>query len=145
MPYLYTVGYEGLDINQFVDVLAACRISAVVDVRELPLSRKPGFSKTKLSESLRRAGIAYESIRALGSPRAMRQELRKTRDWERFAGFYCEYLDEQVTELERLIDQAYDETICLMCFEHESAKCHRSLVADRVVQMATNGLRVRHL
>ncbi len=44
---LYTLGYEGLSLAEFFDRLAQAGVSRLVDVRELPLSRRPGFSKTK--------------------------------------------------------------------------------------------------
>lgn len=145
MPSLYTIGYQGLSLEKFISMLQAHNVEEVVDVRELPLSRKPGFSKTKLSEALRDADIGYRSIRALGSPRDLRQEYRATQDWEDFSKRFLDHLKSQTDALQDLVDLAYADTICLMCYEHDSAVCHRRIVAEEAVKMADNGLRIKHL
>jgi len=145
MAILYTIGYEGLSLEQFIGKLIANEVQAVVDVRELPLSRKRGFSKTRLSEALRDVGIGYRSVRTLGSPRALRYELRKTQDWDTFSVRFEKYLDDQGSDLAELVEHAYIESTCLMCFERDSSLCHRSIVADRAVSLADNGLSPKHL
>jgi uncharacterized protein (DUF488 family) len=145
MPNLYTIGYEGQSLELFIMKLTANEVRTVVDVRELPLSRKPGFSKTRLSEALRDADIVYQSVRVLGSPRDLRHELRETRDWRKFSDRFQEHLNGQTEALSELIESAYGEPTCLMCFERDSSTCHRSIVAERAVMLANNGLTVRHL
>lgn len=145
MSSLYTIGYEELTLQQFIEKLKENCIQMVVDVRELPLSRKPGFSKTKLSEALEEAGIQYESIRALGSPRELRQEFRETKDWPSFSYHFLAHLQDQTDVLERLVSQTYNKTICLLCFERDSAICHRSIVARKAIEIANNDLEVRNL
>jgi len=54
---IFTIGYEGKSLDQFVAELRRNRISRVIDVRELPLSRRKGFSKTPLTAALAAAGI----------------------------------------------------------------------------------------
>jgi uncharacterized protein (DUF488 family) len=56
---VFTIGYEGLDIDTFVSMLAEYNIETVVDIRELPLSRKRGFSKTALTGVLNLSGLEY--------------------------------------------------------------------------------------
>ena len=63
---IYTVGYEGLDIDSFLSLLAENDIETVVDVREMPLSRKPGFSKKSLEAVLNLSGREYVHMVALG-------------------------------------------------------------------------------
>lgn len=145
MSRLYTIGYEGLSLVQLIAVLRENCVQTLVDVRELPLSRKPGFSKTRLSEALELAGIHYVSIKELGSPRALRHEFRDTGDWSSFSSRFLEYLEGRVELLEILARQAHDATICLMCFERDSTVCHRGLVAKRTAEMASDGLQVQHL
>ncbi len=145
MTSLYTIGYEGLTLKQFVKKMEDNCVQIVVDVRELPLSRKPGFSKTKLSEALAKAGIQYESIRALGSPRELRHEFRETKDWSSFSSRFLMHLKDQTDVLERLANQAYEKPMCLLCFEHDSSVCHRSIVARKTIEIANNGLEVIHL
>ena len=59
-PKLFTVGYEGRALDEMIAELVRAGVERLVDVRELPLSRRRGFSKTALGESLRGAGIATE-------------------------------------------------------------------------------------
>lgn len=145
MSNLYTIGYEGLSLQQFIQIVKKHDIRIIVDVRELPLSRKPGFSKNKLSKALEIAGIRYKSIRSLGSPRSLRHEYRKSRDWDDFSKHFSIYLETQNDLLNELVVLAYQETACLLCFERNNTTCHRSIVAKRAVESAKNGLRVTHL
>jgi len=78
---LFTIGYEGLSMDRFTAQLKAAGVRRVVDVRELPLSHKPGFSKRPLSRALEGAGLAYEHIPALGCPRPIRNRYRADNNW----------------------------------------------------------------
>jgi uncharacterized protein (DUF488 family) len=73
---LFTFGNEGLTIEAFVNRLRDARAALIVDVRELPLSRKKGFSKAAFHEALAEAGIAYTHVPALGCPKAIRDQYR---------------------------------------------------------------------
>lgn len=73
---IVSVGYEGRDIDGFVDELAAAGVDLVADVRLNPVSRKPGFSKTRLSEALAEVGIGYVHLRSLGNPTSNREPFR---------------------------------------------------------------------
>ena len=128
---LLTIGYEGLPAPRFISFLEENRVRLLVDVRELPLSRKKGFSKSSLSESLQRAGIEYVHIRELGSPRPVRNRLKKDGDYPSFFSAYLKHLRHQteaLKELERLVEQY--RRVCLMCFEKSPQQCHRSRLAD---------------
>lgn len=129
---LFTVGYEGRDVEEFVELLKSHGIEMVVDVRELPLSRKRGFSKTPLATRLEAAGIAYVHMPSLGCDRDLRAWYRKTRDVPGFAARFAEYLRTQGDALEDLRERALTHRLCLVCFERDPAVCHRSIVADRV-------------
>lgn len=85
---IHTIGYEGKSIEEFVDILVENDVQIVVDVRELPLSRKAGFSKRGLAAALEERGIGYVHMRELGTPRAMRQQLREDGD---YGAFFEEY------------------------------------------------------
>ncbi|MBM3616495.1 MAG: DUF488 domain-containing protein, partial [Alphaproteobacteria bacterium] len=83
MPNLLTIGYEGTDIATFLTALRASGVEVLADVRELPLSRKPGFSKSALSVALEGVGIRYRHFRELGDPKAGRLATRAG-DYTRF-------------------------------------------------------------
>ncbi len=80
MIELMTIGYEGLTVAGFLDLLRRCRVSRLVDVRELPISRKPGFAKAALSAAIEARGIRYEHLVALGCPREIRHRYREDGD-----------------------------------------------------------------
>jgi uncharacterized protein (DUF488 family) len=84
MTTLYTIGYEGLAVEELVALLAAHGVTRVLDVRKLPLSRRRGFSKTALRQALDEANIAYTHIAALGTPKELRDAVKKTHDYAAF-------------------------------------------------------------
>ena len=140
---VFTSGYEGLSLVQFIERLATAGVTAVVDVRELPLSHKPGFSKRPLSEALADAGIGYRHIKALGAPKPIRDRLKKTGDRRAFLKNYREHLRDQAAALSELGQIARESTACLVCFEANPALCHRSVVADALAK--ETGAAIRHL
>ena len=71
---IYTVGYEGLTLEEFLQRLQRAWVQIVVDVRDVALSRKRGFSKTALAAALRDAGMEYLHIRSLGCPKPIRDQ-----------------------------------------------------------------------
>lgn len=124
-----TIGYEGVTLGCFLATLKAARVTQLLDVRELPISRRKGFSKNALSTALTRSGIAYVHQRALGSPRALRHRLRKDRDLARFMSDFREYLATQQVTLDTLVDES-SGVVALLCYEREPSECHRSIVAS---------------
>ena len=73
---LYTVGYEGADLSDFLNTLKVHKIKQIIDVRDLPLSRKRGFSKNALAAALAKIGITYLHLKALGDPKPGREAAR---------------------------------------------------------------------
>ncbi|NTV96107.1 MAG: DUF488 domain-containing protein [Thiobacillus sp.] len=126
---LLTFGYEGLDIVAFIERLRTAGVHSVVDVRELPLSRKKGFSKTALCEHLKKAGIAYLHVPALGCPRPIRNRYRADGDWDTYSRDFMAYLETQRDTLLELAKIARATTACLICYEADFERCHRTYVA----------------
>lgn len=133
---IFTVGYEGLQLDEFIEMLATEGIELVVDVRQLPLSRKRGFSKTPLAGALQTSEIEYRHIRALGAPREIRNELKQDGDWD---SYRCSYeqlvLNRQEQQLEVVSRMAAKRKTALMCFERDPAACHRTLIAERMREL----------
>lgn len=129
---IYTIGYEGLTPGEFLDILNAHDIQILIDVRELPLSRKPGFSKRALSELVEEAGLQYIHIQSLGAPRTVRHALRETSDWESYCFGYKNHLSQQEQYLDLLVELSRESRVCLMCFEADYSTCHRSLITERL-------------
>ena len=131
MP-LYTIGYEGMAIGDFIARLKAARIGLVVDVRALPLSRKRGFSKTMFAKLLQRDGIRYEHRVALGTPNPIRSRYKRDHDFAALRVEFEKYLAHQGDAVAELIALVAGERACLVCFEADAALCHRSIVAEAV-------------
>ena len=142
---LHTIGYQGRTSKDLIEIFYCNEIEEVIDVRELPLSRLKGFSKTELAQALEEAGIRYESLRSLGSPRELRREYRQSGDFDSFASQYRILLQDRQSEICDLMEKAYIRNICLLCFERNSDECHRKLVAEAIREAASNGLIVSHL
>lgn len=144
-PELFTMGYEGTTIDSFIGSLQANNINCILDVRALPLSRKPGFSKTQLAGRLERVQIDYIHMRELGTPKDIRDKLKLTRDYVTF----FEKMETYLAGKKEAILQAYDHVsnarCCLMCFERLADQCHRKLVAEKI--RATNGddVQIKHI
>lgn len=129
---LCTIGYEGVDIDEFVSALTENGVETVVDVREYPLSRKKGFSKTALNNALNSAGIEYIHIAALGCPKVVRHQYRADGDWARYTVGFLEHLEQQHKSVVSLADLAQTTKCALVCFEADHNFCHRSMVASAV-------------
>ena len=140
---LCTFGYEGLELSDFIARLRTVGVRAVVDVRELPLSRKRGFSKRAFAEALADAGIAYRHVPALGCPKPIRHRYREDNDWSHYAKAFSSYLRQQTEVVAALAKSARKTKECLVCFEADYSVCHRSIVARAVA--ACGGPAVVHL
>lgn len=130
MSVVYTIGYEGTDIERFIATLKAVGIRRLADVRALALSRKKGFSKRKLAERLEAEGIEYLHFQKLGDPKPGRDAARAGQ-YEIFRDIYCAHLDSAEAQkcLTELVTATSEEPTCLLCFERDPETCHRSIVA----------------
>jgi uncharacterized protein (DUF488 family) len=141
---LYTVGYEGLSLPEFLDRLAQAGVSRLVDVRELPLSRRPGFSKTKLAEALGELGIEYVHARPLGNPKSNRERYWAG-DVDGGTEVYRRHLHTgSYPALVELANGLDDESTCLMCFERDHEHCHRAVIVESLADLRPD-VPVEHL
>ncbi|MEH2481925.1 uncharacterized protein (DUF488 family) [Nitrobacteraceae bacterium AZCC 2146] len=133
MTTVYTIGYEGTDIDRFVATLKAVGVHLLADVRALPLSRKKGFSKNGLRERIEREGMGYIHLGALGDPKDGREAARAGR-YDQFRAIYNKHLAqaEPQATLKELTALVKKQATCLMCFEREPAECHRLIVAAQL-------------
>jgi uncharacterized protein (DUF488 family) len=135
---LVSIGYEGKSVDDLVGLLLRQRVQVLVDVRLTPLSRKPGLSKTKLTESLRAVGIRYVHHRALGNPKNNRAGFRAGEP-ESLARYRELLRTEAATDaLAHVCELLGDGVVALFCFEHNHAECHRDVVANWLLQARPN-------
>lgn len=142
---LYTIGYEGINIDSFIAKLHDNKIECVIDVRALPLSRKPGFSKTPLSLKLLSAKIQYIHLGKLGTPKRIREELKSSHNYSAFFKKMSIYLSDKQDLIDIAHNHTMNSTCCLMCFEKNVEQCHRKIVAEKIKATNGNGLLITHL
>ena len=130
---LFTAGYEGRVQDELLDSLVAAGARVLVDVRAIPQSRKPGFSKRLLAASAEARGIRYVHIQPLGTPKPGRDAARAGRvdDLERIFAAHLQTPAAQAG-LAEATALAAANPICLLCFERDPAYCHRRIVADLI-------------
>lgn len=134
MGEIFTVGYEGGDIESLTRTLRRHKIEILIDVREMPLSRKKGLSKTALAATMESEGVRYVHDRALGAPRPIRDALRATKDYAAYFKRFEAYMD-TVTDHLKAVAEQYTGRVALLCFEADPLSCHRSVVARRLGKM----------
>lgn len=134
-PRLATIGYEGKTQAQMIAELKTAGVALVVDVRAVAASRRPGFSKTILAASLAEAGVGYEHLRGLGTPKAGRDAARAGRTDEMREIFSAHLAEpEAQVQLARAIELARERPIALLCYEAQACDCHRAVVAERICE-----------
>jgi uncharacterized protein (DUF488 family) len=130
---LATIGYEKALLPDVIARLLAGGVEVLIDVRAVAASRRAGFSKTLLSNSLAEAGIDYRHLRALGTPKSGRQAARAGRIEEMHAIFEAHMLEpEALAELARAIDITSRRRAALLFYEADARGCHRTILADRI-------------
>lgn len=130
---VFTIGYEAATVQEFLSALKAAGVERVIDVRALPLSRRPGFSKTPLRAALEEAGIEYVHLKALGTPAEGRAAARAGRhaDLVRIYAGQLE-LPEAMVQSAQMQELAAEKPSALLCFEREPTHCHRNLLLKAV-------------
>jgi hypothetical protein len=132
MPCLFTIGYEGLSVDAYLDLLISNNVAVLVDVRKNPLSMKYGFSKTKLSNFAKMGEITYIHIPDLGVPSNLRQNLHSAMDYQHLFDFYSSHILPGCTEaLQKLKEVLSDYgRVAITCFEADHRFCHRHKIAE---------------
>jgi uncharacterized protein (DUF488 family) len=130
---IFTIGYEGTTVPEFIGALKSAKVERVIDVRALPLSRRPGFSKSALRAALEEAGIEYVHLKALGTPADGRAAARSGRhdDLKRIYAGQLE-LPEAIAQGAQMLELARERPSALLCIEREPARCHRTLLLDAI-------------
>lgn len=135
MRNLFTIGYEGCQAPDLFATLQDNGVGLLIDVRDVPLSRKPGFSKTSLSQGLIDAGIGYLHLKGLGDPKPGRIAAREGR-FSDFRRIFTAHMKTTAAQqaLAEAVAAASKSVACLLCFEQDHANCHRCIVSDLMAQ-----------
>ena len=140
---VWTIGYERTGVRDLVTTLKEAKIKRVLDVRELPNSRRAGFSKNMLAASLEKGGIAYQHMKALGTPKAGRDAAKRgdTKTMHKIFEAKMQSLESQMA-LAEAAKAAGKERTALLCLEHDWKVCHRAIVAKHLEGF---GFKAQHL
>ncbi len=147
MPCLFTIGYEGLSIDAYLNLLISNNVAILVDVRKNPVSMKYGFSKKKLMAYTELAGKNYIHIPDLGVPSELRQDLHNPAAYQKLFDFYYSHiLPHHVDTLEQLkkIVSTNGRT-AITCFEADHHFCHRHKVTEYLQNDPTFNTKILHL
>lgn len=144
---LYTIGYEGISLEEYLNRLLRNNVKVLVDVRNNPLSQKFGFSKTQLSKYCESLGIRYIHFPEVGIVSNQRQELNNQADYDKL--FSC-YREENLTKTESTQEKMIDllvqyGRIALTCFEANICQCHRKHLAEAIATLPRFAFVVKHI
>lgn len=146
-PQLFTIGYEGKTLEQYINLLIINDVHLLCDVRKNAYSQKYGFSKSQLEKACVGVGIKYVHIPQLGIESEFRQDLRSQKDYDNLFEFYEENTlkqnQEYLLKVRELIDS--EKRIALTCFEHNPKECHRARVAKHLMLLPDIKYELKHL
>ena len=143
---LFTIGYEGISLEKYLNKLIKNNIKVLVDVRKNPLSRKFGFSKSQLKATVEKFGIKYIHIPSLGIESEQRQNLNNIEDYNSLFDEYEKNLIKNTNDLD-LLNNLLDteKRIALTCFENDVRMCHRTRIKNKLIEKAKKKYKVVEL
>lgn len=126
---LVSIGYEGRSLRELLDVLDNEGVHVLVDVREHPVSRKPGLSRSALESALASIGVEYRHEPLLGNPRTNREAFRNG-DASARRRFVKRLENGSRNAFDQVAELARRQVVALLCFERAHSECHRSAIVD---------------
>lgn len=147
LPTLFTIGYEGITIDAYLNKLIKHDIKVLIDVRKNPLSRKHGFSKKQFREYINKVGIDYLHMPELGVPSKFRKSLNDTDSYSKLFELYTsEILPLGDDSLNLIVDKLGKfDRVALTCFEKDHLMCHRNKISERLIDDQKLSLQVKHI
>ncbi len=144
---LFTIGYEGISLEQYVNKLIVNDVKVLCDVRKNPMSMKFGFSKNQLIMACQGVGIEYKHIPGVGIENDKRRELNTQADYDKLFVYYKEsILPEKSNEQKELLEILDSKKrIALTCFEANISQCHRKHLAEALGAFDDNNFEIRHI
>ena len=144
---LYTIGYEGISLEQYLNKLIEKDVRVLVDVRNNPMSMKYGFTKSQLQNACTSVGIEYLHLPEVGIVSEQRQALNCQADYDNlFARYRKETLPYTVSAQERILLLLQEkERIALTCFEANICQCHRKHLAEAIENLSGFSYEVKHI
>ncbi len=131
----FTIGYQSHSVESLIQSLTAHGVEILMDVRQNPVSRKPGFSKHRLQNAIIEAGIEYHHSPDLGTPPRIRKMYHTAGDVAAVLAAYEKHISANPELLDFLRQIAATKTVCLLCLEKDHSTCHRGVIARRLCEM----------
>ena len=146
-PTIFTIGYEGRSLEQFINHLIINDIRMLIDVRKNALSKKYGFSKSQISRACECMNIKYVHMPELGIDSEKRKDLKDAGD---FFSLFNEYEITVLPQAEKHINEIIDnlrifKRVALMCFEKDAFMCHRGRVVDSLHKLLHGTVPIKNL
>lgn len=144
---LYTIGYEGVSLEEYLNKLIINDIKVLCDVRKNSVSMKYGFSKSQLQKACEGVGINYVHIPELGIDSDKRQDLNTQKDYDKlFAIYRSDILSQTIDAQDKLLRLLKEhKRIALTCFEANICQCHRRHLADAIVKLPGFNYQLKHI
>jgi uncharacterized protein (DUF488 family) len=131
-PRLFTLGYEGRDLGEVLEIVRRHAIEEVLDVRENASSKKVGFAEADLREALAGIGVAYAHLSELGCARESRHALWRSGEAGLFREEYRRRLEGRPEAFDDLVRRARSARTLVLCLERDPARCHRAVLMERL-------------
>lgn len=144
---LYTIGYEGVSLEEYLNKLIVNDIKLLCDVRKNSVSMKYGFSKSQLANACDGVGVRYIHVPELGIESDKRQVLNTQSDYDKlFISYRNEVLPQTIKIQQKLLGLLMDyERIALTCFEANICQCHRKHLADAITKLPEFNYELKHI
>lgn len=144
---LFTIGYEGISLEEYLNRLLENDVKILVDVRNNPQSMKYGFSKSLLQRYCNSLGIEYVHFPEVGIQSLQRRELNTQDDYDKlFAAYRDSNLTKTTSSQEKILDLLKEKKrIALTCFEANICQCHRKHLADAIKNLPSFCYEVKHI
>jgi len=144
---LFTIGYEGISLEEYLNRLVRNDVKLLIDVRRNPLSQKYGFSKKLLSSFCENLGIDYIHIPEVGIDSSKRRELNTQEDYDLLFDDYKKTVLKETTDNQDYILELLKKykRIALTCFEADTCQCHRTHLAEKIVNFPTFRYKLLHI
>ncbi|SHK67255.1 DUF488 domain-containing protein [Rhodothermus profundi] len=147
---IYSIGYEKKDLNEFINILKSRDINVLLDVREIPWSRKKGFSKNQLNEVLKAHGITYIHAQFAGNPSYIRKTASSRKEClDRYRDFIKDnysIIYKLIDEITTIVHQNKNAIVCIMCYESNHKECHRDILLSELLKTKkVDDLQIIHL
>ncbi len=144
---LFTIGYEGISLEAYLNKLVKNDIKVLVDVRNNPLSQKFGFSKSQLIRYCEGLNIEYMHFGDVGIQSEYRQELKEQSDYDNlFNNYKKKTLPKTISTQEKILALLMDKKrIALSCFEANICQCHRKHLAEAITQLPKWNYELKHI